>query len=119
MPMRIIGIGWMGVGTDDHAEMHRFFSETLGLTVDETAADQSILSMPSGQQVEIFGRDGPGKRNNTPPTIAFTVEDFDDARDHLVAEGVELVGEPGSWAGHRWQYFRGPDGTLFFIKVMP
>jgi catechol 2,3-dioxygenase-like lactoylglutathione lyase family enzyme len=91
----------------------------LGLTVEESGDRQAILRVAPGQQLEIFGRDGPGKSRNTPPTIAFEVDDVPAAARALVAGGAELIGETGSWNGHEWQYFRTPDGHLFEIKRSP
>ena len=69
--------------------------------------------------VELFGKDGRGKTQNTPPTIAFEVDDVTAAHDALVAAGIEVVGEIGSWNGHEWLYFRSPDGYLFEVKKSP
>ena len=114
---RVLAISWIGVGTDRYDETLGLFRDILGLESVVEVERQAILQTPVGQQVELFGREGPGKTNNTPPTIAFEVDDFDAACATLRANNVELVGEPGAWEGHRWQYFRAPDGYLFSIKV--
>jgi len=117
--MKIKGFSWVGVGTDDFAASLRFFSEVLGFEVESEGDDQAILRVAPGQQLEIFGADGRGKSLNTPPTIAFEVDDVASAARALAAGGAELVGEPGSWDGHEWQYFRTPDGHLFEVKRSP
>ena len=119
MSIRVKGFSWVGVGADDYQTSLRFFTEVLGLTVEESGEDQAILRVAPGQQLEIFGRDGHGKELNTPPTIAFEVDDVAEAARLLVAGGAELIGEMGSWNGHEWQYFRTPDGHLFEIKRSP
>ncbi len=75
------------------------------------------LKVTPGQQLEIFGKDGRGKSLNIPPTVAFEVDDFDAAYAALIADGIEIVGEVGEWDGHKWVYFRSPDGHLFEIKT--
>ncbi|MGI8611005.1 MAG: VOC family protein [Sphingomicrobium sp.] len=117
--MRIKGFSWVGVGTDDYETSLRFFTQVLGLTVVESGDDQALLRVAPGQQLEIFGRDGRGKDLNTPPTIAFEVDDVAEAARELVAGGAELIGDMGSWNGHEWQYFRTPDGYLFEVKRSP
>ncbi len=117
MAFRVLGISWLDVGTDRYEETFALFRDTLGLDVVVEVERQAILATPAGQQVELFGRDGPGKANNTPPTVAFEVDDFDAARAALADRGVDLVGPPGSWDDQRWQYFRSPDGYLLSIKT--
>ena len=119
MAIKVKGFTWVGVGTDDFAASMRFFTQVLGLEVEHHGDDQAILRVAPGQQLEIFGAEGRGKSLNTPPTIAFEVDDVAEASRALAAGGAELVGEPGSWNGHEWQYFRTPDGHLFEIKRSP
>ncbi len=119
MAIRVKGFSWVGVGTDDYETSLRFFTQVLGLTVEASGDHQAILRVAPGQQLEIFGGDGRGKDLNTPPTIAFEVDDVAEAAQALVAGGAELIGEKGSWDGHEWQYFRTPDGHLFEIKSSP
>ena len=117
---RVLGISWAGVGLDDFDGAMAFFGDVLGLTAAAVGNDQALLNVgASGQQLEIFARDGRGKRLNTPPTFAFEVDDFDAAHAALVGRGIEIVDGPSAWAGHRWLYFRGPGGYLFEIKTSP
>jgi catechol 2,3-dioxygenase-like lactoylglutathione lyase family enzyme len=119
MTLKIKGFSWVGVGTDHYEASLRFFTEVLGLEIEAEADKQAILRVGPGQQLEIFGAEGRGKTLNTPPTIAFEVDDVAAASQSLVAGGAELIGEPGSWSGHEWQYFRTPDGHIFEIKRSP
>lgn len=115
---RVLGISWAGIGTDRFDENLALFRDVFSLAVEHQAEDQAILRAGE-QQLEIFGRNGPGKQRNTPPTFAFEVDDFDAAHAALREAGVEIDGEPGEWNGHRWLYFRNADGYLFEIKVSP
>ncbi len=117
--MKVKGYAWAGLATDDFERSLRFFTEVLGLQVETMGDELAILTVGPRQQLEIFGKDGPGKRLNATPTIAFEVDDFDAARQELLAAGVELVGDVGRWNGFEWQYFRTPDGHLFEIKRVP
>lgn len=117
--MRVKGLAWVGVGTDRYGETLHLFRDVLGLEIEAEGEEQAILRAGNGQHVEIFGREGRGKSLNTPPTIAFEVDDVLEARDALLATGIEVVGEPGSWNGHEWLYFRSPDGYLFEVKTTP
>jgi catechol 2,3-dioxygenase-like lactoylglutathione lyase family enzyme len=119
MTIKVKGLCWVGVGTDDYENSLRFFTEVLGMSVETSGDRQAILRVAPGQQLEIFGRDGPGKSLNIPPTIAFEVDDVGEAARDLVAGGAELIGAPGSWNGHEWQYFRTPDGHVFEVKRTP
>lgn len=114
---RVLGISWIGIGSDSYDGTLALFRDILGLEVETSVERQAILKTAADQQVEVFGREGPGKVRNTPPAIGFEVDDLDAARDALIAGGVELVGEPGSWDSHRWQYFRTPDGFMMSIKT--
>ena len=117
--MKVKGFAWAGLATDDFERSLAFFTEVLGLPVETQGDEIAILRVGPRQQLEIFGKDGPGKSLNATPTIGFEVEDFEAARAELQTTGVELVGEVGRWNGFEWQYFRSPDGHLFEIKKVP
>ncbi len=116
---QVLGFSWVGVGTDDYQRTRSFFCYVLGLEVESEDGSQVLLNAGPGQQLEIFGCDGRGKRLNTPPTVAFEVDNFDAALAELRRVGVEIVDGPGEWNGHRWFYFRSPNGHLFEIKTSP
>jgi catechol 2,3-dioxygenase-like lactoylglutathione lyase family enzyme len=86
------GISWVGVGTDRYPETYRLFTEILGLEVETGIENQAILRTPNGQQVELFGRDGPGRGRNTPPTVAFEVDDLGAAETSLPPPGSRSSG---------------------------
>lgn len=118
--MKVKGISWLGIGTNAYADSLRFFTEVLGLEPTVTVEDQAILKVGDNQLLELFGREGRGKGLTlAAPVPAFEVDDLAAARAELVARGVELVGEPGSWDGFEWQYFRSPDKHLLAIQKRP
>lgn len=55
--------------------------------------------------------------------LAFYVDDFDAALDHLRDEGIEVMGDPVDSAnaslGQRWVYFRAPWGMQFELVSYP
>jgi catechol 2,3-dioxygenase-like lactoylglutathione lyase family enzyme len=118
--MKVKGISWVGVGVDDFDAALSFFTDVMGLrpaAVDERGV--AILHVSEGQVLEIFGPDTKGHELNSPPVVAFEVEDVTQARDELLAHNVEVIGDIGSWNGFEWAYFRGPAGRVFSIKKTP
>ena len=115
--MNVKGVSWVGVGTDHFDQTLGFFTDVLGLEPALIEGSVAMLRAGSGQIVEVFGEGSTrGKALNSPPAIAFEVDDVPAARDELAAKGVEIVGEIGSWNGHEWLYFRGPENYMFAIK---
>lgn len=117
--MKVKSFSWVGVATDDFDRSLHFFRDLLGLEVWVQGEEQAILKTPTGQQLEIFGRDEREKELTASPVIAFEVDDIEAACQELRAAGIELIGEIGHWNGFAWQYFRSPDGHIFEIKSSP
>lgn len=117
--MKVKGFSWVGVASNDFPRTLAFFTDVLGLTVEEQGDEQALLTVAAGQQLEIFGREGRGKSLNQHPTIAFEVEDVAVAKAALIEGGAEIIGDIGRWNGHEWLYFRTPDGHIFEVKRSP
>ncbi|QNM82288.1 VOC family protein [Sphingomonas sabuli] len=114
------GISWVGIGTGSFDETVAFFTKVLGLEVALIQDPVAMLHAGPGAVVEIFGPGSSrGRPLNSPPSVAFEVEDVSAARDALVAAGVELIGEIGTWNGFEWLYFRGPEDYIFSVKTTP
>jgi len=79
----------------------------------------AMLQVREGQVLEIFGPGTAGHAITDPPVMAFEVEDVAEARAELLANGVELLGDIGSWNGFAWLYFGGPGGHVSAIKKTP
>jgi hypothetical protein len=47
--------------------------------------------------------------------VAFRVDDFDVARQAMLAAGVKFIGDVQHADGVSWQHFYGPDGTVLEI----
>jgi catechol 2,3-dioxygenase-like lactoylglutathione lyase family enzyme len=117
--VKVKSFSWVGVATNDFERSMRFFRDLLSLEVWVQGEEQAILKTPSGQQLEIFGRDKREKQLTAAPVVAFEVDDLDAAVEELRAAGIELIGDVGRWEGFAWQYFRSPDGHIFEIKTSP
>ena len=119
--MQITGFSWLGVGVEDFPEALQFFRDVLGLRIAAKDDERGVamLQVAERQVLEVFGPGTKGKELTSPPVIAFEVDDVVEAKAELLASGVELIGDTGSWNGFEWQYFRGPGGHIFAIKKTP
>lgn len=118
--IKVKGISWVGIGTEAFEETVAFFTDVLGLEIALIEKPVAMLHAGSGNIVEIFGQGSTrGKALNSPPVVAFEVDDVPAARERLVARGVKLIGDIGTWNGFEWLYFRGPEGYIFSVKKTP
>ena len=118
--MKVTGVSWVGIGSDDFDRTLAFFTDVLGLqpaVVDPRGV--AMLHAGPGQVVEIFGPGTSGRERTSTPVVAFEVEDVEAARDELQRAGVELIGDIGRWNGFEWLYFRSPDGHVLSVKKTP
>lgn len=118
--MKVKGYSWVGVGTDDFDATLSFFSRVMGLepvVVEDRGV--AILKVSDGQVLEIFGPGTQGRELTFPPIVAFEVDDVAAARDELLLQGIEVIGDIGSWNGFEWLKFRGPDGHIFALQKTP
>ncbi len=116
--MEIRGYSWAGTSTKDFDGATRFFGEVLGLPtlMADDARQIAIFQLPSGQLFEVFGPGSDYYELIRTPTIAFDVEDVEQARAELEEKGVVSVTEiERGQQGVAWCYFSGPDGFLYEI----
>lgn len=90
-----------------------------------------FLRCANGPNFEIFEYEAPDQRDQPPKNsdigghhIAFYVEDFDAALEHLRSHDVEILGEPvvrtsGPSAGQTWIYFLTPWGMQLELLSYP
>jgi predicted enzyme related to lactoylglutathione lyase len=118
--MQIRGLVWVGTATERYDETVKFFQEVLGLTMFHQSPDLSILKLPVGDWVEVFG---PGHHHfaefDTGPVVEFQVDNLEEARAELESLGVEFLHENHSWGDFVWAHFRGPDGNIYGITSGP
>jgi len=125
--MRIRGICWIGVKTGDFPQLARFFQQVMGLSPVSERTDFVVFALPNGDQVELFGPNGPAppeQFGTNPVVCGFLVDDIEQARSELAAGGIELMGpvqyaSSGDQSGYAWQGFRGPDGLVYELCQDP
>jgi catechol 2,3-dioxygenase-like lactoylglutathione lyase family enzyme len=124
--VRVKGIRWIGVRTDDVARMRSFATGVLGMRVaGQDTEDFVELTMADGAKLELFGSaavaDGPWLFASSPVVAGFLVDDIEAARDELArAPGVELLGDLRIMPdGYAWQHFRAPDGHVYELTADP
>ena len=122
--MRIKGISWVGVKTDEFVALGTFRKSVLGLPVLLDRPDFLVFRMPDGDQLELFGpsaRHPPAQFASNRVVCGFLVDDLDSARRELEQAGIELLGGPerDSKTGYAWQHFRGPDGLVYELAYDP
>jgi hypothetical protein len=121
--VRIRGLSWVGVKTEHHEDMRRFFTEVIGLEIAVQREDFTVYRLPGGDQLELFGPHGPDPTEqfaSNQVVAGLLVEDIERAVDELRRAGVELIGEVGGvHDGYSWQHFRAPDGKVFELCSDP
>jgi len=115
--MQIKGVSWVGVKTDQYAAMAGFFRDVVGLKAIVERQDFVVFRMPNGDQVELFGPDGPDPAEqfaHNDVVAGLLVDDIEAATAELGQAGIELIGEgTTNESGYAWQHFRAPDGKVF------
>ncbi len=83
---------------------------------DDAHGNHRLFTLPDGGIIEVFDDGCRGKEHfDTGPVAGFRVRDLPAAVEELRAAGVELLGEPGP----SWEHFRGPDGKVYELVVLP
>ena len=118
--MKVQGIVWVGTATDRYDETVRFFTEALGLEPFHQRDGVSVLRLPGGEWVEVFGPgDEHAARFDRGPAVEFLVDDVAEARAVLEARGVEFLIDDHGWGDYVWTHFRGPDGNVYGLTSGP
>jgi catechol 2,3-dioxygenase-like lactoylglutathione lyase family enzyme len=117
--MRAKGLVWLGTRTRNFDDTVRFFRDTLGLRAVHEVPDFTVLLLPNGDKVEVFGPGDKGHEHfDAGPVAGFLVDDVAEAREDLESAGIEFIG-PVHEAddGGSWSHFRGPDGNVYEITT--
>ena len=110
------GIVWGGIRTERFDDAVAFFTDVMGLPVDEKQSGFASFKLANGDKFEVFGpEDSDHDFFTTGPVIGFGVEDVDATRSQLEDAGVEFVAPTQAEGEYRWAHFRGPDGAIFEI----
>jgi len=114
--VHIKGIIWIGSATEDRAATASFFSEHLGMTVTTDVPGFTRLSADNGDLLEIFE---PNSREHD-HVAGLWVDDVVKAHAELAAAGVDgLTDMEHGPDGHRWFYFKAPDGNFYELCEHP
>lgn len=113
--MQIIKLAWVGTRTEHADATVSFFRDVLGLPVALHLQDFTVLQVPDGSKVEVFG---PGSTFNQHftggPVVGFLVDDVFAATAELRSAGVEILQDPeADDSGNAWVHFRAPDGNIY------
>jgi len=119
--VHIKGIIWIGSATEDRSATASFFSEQLGMKVTTDVPGFTRLSADNGDLLEIFG---PNSREHdhldTGPVAGLWVDDVVAAHAELASAGVDgLTDMEHGPDGHRWFYFKAPDGNFYELCEHP
>jgi len=112
--MKIKGIVWLGIRTDQFEQMTDFCREVLGLSQTSLEPGFAIFDMPNGDRFEVFGPQQSLNTFMTHPAAGFLVDDIEAARAEMEAKGIEFIGPiEGDSDDYKWSHFRAPDGFIY------
>ena len=114
--MTVLKVGFVGIRTDRLDETVALFRDVLGVPVNRQTGDLVGFNLADGTILEVYG---PANEFHsffkTGPVVAFRVDNFDIARQAMLAAGVKFIGDVQHADGDSWQHFYGPDGTVLEI----
>jgi hypothetical protein len=108
--MRVQGLVFAGVASDDHVALAGFLEAALGVPA---AAEDGFrsLTFPNGSVLALVPRDWVPPPSDT--NLGFLVDDLAAATDELAALRVEPDGPLQVGEGFRYRHFKAPDGRRF------
>jgi catechol 2,3-dioxygenase-like lactoylglutathione lyase family enzyme len=111
--MRVLSLVWVGTRTTEHTATVAFFRDVLGLPVSSSEPDFTVLDLPDGATVEVFGTTSRYNRHLTHPVAGFRVADLESAAAELQAAEIEIVLPVQKGGSRSWLHFRAPDGFVY------
>jgi predicted enzyme related to lactoylglutathione lyase len=121
MRTRFKAITWLGVRTEKFNEMVHFYENTLGLQSAHEDEGFRAYKLPNQDTLELFDASLSDYHHfTTGPVAGFLVDDIEQAKEEMEAEGIKFIGEiEGDPARSRWAHFRGPDDNIYELKWTP
>ena len=117
--MRVLGIVWMGVQTENFDAMASFVERLIGAPAPRQEPGFRLWSFPDGDIIELYAT-GAKQTFGTAPVVGFRVDDLEEGRRLLGELGVEIVGGYGpNEAGYESVHFRAPDGNVYELTYDP
>jgi catechol 2,3-dioxygenase-like lactoylglutathione lyase family enzyme len=115
--MTVLKVDFVGIRSDRLDETVALFRDVLGVSVDRQTDDLVGFKLADGTVLELYGPANEFHRFfTTGPVVAFRVDNFDVARETMLAAGIKFIGHVQHSAGISWQHFYCPDGTVLEIS---
>lgn len=116
-------MAWLGLVVKDIDVATQYYTEKLGLTVDEKESIPHIYTQfnlnGGGAMLALVNRDDVKQEFDQSFDTALVVADADAAYTQFKAKGVELLGEPVDAPFGRTFLFRTPDGHVLRVLRPP
>lgn len=116
-------MAWLGLVVEDIDAATQYYTEKLGLTVDEKESMPHVYTQFSlndgGAVLALVNRDDVKQEFDQSFDTALIVPDADTAYAQFKANGVELLGEPVDAPFGRTFLFRTPDGHILRVLKPP
>ena len=122
MKTKFKGIVWLGIRTKKFDELLDFYQNKMGLPVAHEALGFRALDLPNGDRLEIFSEDYVADDGNdykhfaTGPVAGFLVDNIDETKAEMEAEGIKFIGPVGEGGSSKWAHFIGVDGNAYELK---
>jgi len=117
--MKLDGLRWVGITTDQPEAMVGFLRDALGLQVEFAEPTTTELSLGNGDRVQVFapGNAYHDQYRSQGIVPLFELSDVHAARRELQEAGVE-VGELKFDAAWEWVDVRAPDGRVYVLASL-
>lgn len=113
------GLEHTAIASPDPAKLAQWYTDHLEFRINHTYSGNYFVRAQNGTMLEIIPSQGDRTEQNlkTPGIrhLAIEVEDFDQARQRLVGQGVEMVGDPINASGNRLTFFLDGDGNYVHL----
>lgn len=121
MKTKFKGIVWLGVRTKKFDELLDFYQNKMGLPVVHEAEGFRALDLPNGDRLEIFSENYTYKGDDykhfpAGPVAGFLVDDIEETKAEMEAEGIEFFGTISQGGNSKWTHFRGVDDNIYELK---
>ena len=110
------GVGFVGFRTERFEEMVAFFRDIVGLPVVRAAPGATWFRIGPDAELHVYAATDPDHAFfTTGPVVGLRVDDVDDTRARMEAEGLEMLTDVERTATAAWCHVRAPDGTVLEI----
>jgi hypothetical protein len=112
MKTKFKGIVWLGVRTKKFDKVLDFYQNKMSLPVVYEASGFKALELPNGDRIAIFSEEYKSEDGNdykhfsTGPVVGFLVDNIEEAKVEMEAEGIEFIRPIGDGDDSKWAHFR-------------